>query len=261
MDQKLIAELQHEARVAGISEGSEEYFVARFAPRATQNRTWCVLALKAIIENIPLRVSDPGVARLKLAWWRDINSSANHPLIEIARHIDLPIDDLLQACITLSHSLDEEYQRDAFANHALRRQWFENSFHDFYRLLGDDIALGICLEEARSLLRFRDELSANLFRLPVEPITKLGLEQQSFLEPAPPVECAALLLSELAAATTNLADALRERAERRSAVRTYAELVRRRLHETALDGGKLLERKVELTPIRKVFVAWRCSWF
>ena len=260
MDQKLTRELAHEAAIAGITPGSDEYCVARFAVKDEQYRTLCILALKTIIEQIPLKVSDPGIARIKLAWWRDHATSQGHPLVKCAEQLELPLTQLLDACASLSESLDSEYLRESFEDRPARERWFKSSFVDVYQLLGQETQLAIMLEQARSLLKMREEIQANIFRLSSDSLAKAGLEQENFVASPLSTACHEFIVSELTAAESDLAHALTARNRHRSPTRTYAELTLRRLQETIRDGGRLFERKVDLTPIRKMLIAWRCRW-
>ena len=261
MDQNVVAQLSHEANGAGTGPGSDEYYAARFSAPNLARRAWCGLTLKTIIEEIPLKVNDPGVARLKLAWWQDPSSRANHPLFKIAERLAVDSDTLHRAVSSLSTSLDSEYSEHGFADHAARQQWFYHAYTDIYRVIGTDLSLAAHVEQARSVLRLRDQLLNNICRLPDDLLSQHKLTSDSLLQDPHKPACQQLLLDELKDSTAQLRTALHQRTERRSPIRTYAALTEQRLAETIRDGGRLLDRKLELTPIRKVWIALRCRWF
>ena len=65
--------------------GSAPYYVARFSPPRQRDALARWLAWFAHIDAIAARANDPGVARLKLDWWREevghmLGNSARHPL-------------------------------------------------------------------------------------------------------------------------------------------------------------------------------------
>ena len=124
MDKTIITRLNDEAAGAGVGLGSDEYYASRFASPQIRYPAWCVLALKTTIEEIPLKVSDPGVARLKLAWWQDETSRTNHPLLKIGEQLGIDPNLLHTAVDNLSASLDSEFIGAQWKNDAAKHQWF-----------------------------------------------------------------------------------------------------------------------------------------
>jgi len=74
-----------EAKLPLIREGSTLYYATLYLPDTLKSQVLLLHVLHDEISNIPLTCSDPGVARIKLEWWREeverINlNSARHPL-------------------------------------------------------------------------------------------------------------------------------------------------------------------------------------
>ncbi|MFM1891346.1 MAG: hypothetical protein RLZ44_423, partial [Pseudomonadota bacterium] len=70
---------------AATPAGSGPYYVVRFSPPAQQARLARLFAWRAELAHIVDQANDPGVARLKLDWWRDElqrarAGTARHPL-------------------------------------------------------------------------------------------------------------------------------------------------------------------------------------
>jgi phytoene synthase len=70
---------------AATPEGSEAYYTVRFAPPDLRDRLAIAFAWRAEIAHLVDKAGDPGVARLKLDWWREEltaarRGSARHPL-------------------------------------------------------------------------------------------------------------------------------------------------------------------------------------
>lgn len=68
-------------------QGSAYYYVARFCPPAQRDRVAAWLAWFDHIDRIAWQARDPGVARLKLDWWREevklaAAGTARHPLMQ-----------------------------------------------------------------------------------------------------------------------------------------------------------------------------------
>ena len=150
MDQSVIRSLAHEAHGAGAGIGSDEYYATRFFAPQIRYRTWCVLTLKKIIEDIPVQVSDMGVARLKLAWWQDAKSRVSHPVFKIGEQLEIPKHELHAATESLSTFLDEELIAAPISNNDALLQWFNAAYSPIYEIIGKDLRLAISLEQARS---------------------------------------------------------------------------------------------------------------
>lgn len=66
--------------------GSPHYYAVRFSPAAERERNARLLAWYQLIQEVADRPQDPGVARLKLHWWREEVTklgagAARHPLM------------------------------------------------------------------------------------------------------------------------------------------------------------------------------------
>lgn len=68
--------------------GSGTYYAVRFAPQARRDLHAMVLAWHDVIRDITRSPADPGIARLKLDWWRNevndalTDGAARHPLMK-----------------------------------------------------------------------------------------------------------------------------------------------------------------------------------
>lgn len=56
---------------AATPEGSAPYYCVRFSPPAARDTLAAAFAWRAELEHIVRKANDPGAARLKLDWWRD----------------------------------------------------------------------------------------------------------------------------------------------------------------------------------------------
>ena len=50
--------------------GSDFYYASLYVPASSREQLTAINALKVEVSAIPLTVSDAGVARVKLEWWR-----------------------------------------------------------------------------------------------------------------------------------------------------------------------------------------------
>ena len=261
MDQSIVNALAHEADGAHVGPGSDEYYASRFIPGQERYRAWCVLALKTVIEEIILRVSDPGVARLKLAWWQDADSRVNHPLFNLSVQLGVEAELLHTATGQLSTAIDQGFSNTGFPDENAQDEWYRDGYQNFYQILGGDSDLGLRLEQCRSLLQLRELITANVIRLSTTRLGHYDLSAIDFVESLPGERRQQFIHDELRATAKNLESAIHRRNARRGPVYAYAALTYKRIQETIADGGLLLERKVELTPIRKLWIAWRAQKF
>lgn len=99
--------------------------------------------------------------------------------------------------------------------------------------------------------------------LPLEDLRRFGLAPHDLRAPTPPDPLARLLAFETARADQWLGEALDAlpAADRRRLLplTILARIERATLRELARDGAHLLERGVTLTPLRKLWIAWRSA--
>ncbi len=105
--------------------GSAIYFCLRFSPPALRQDLARLTAWRYLVQAIPSQVSDPGVARLKLQWWRDearllADGVPSHPLNQalqpLVARVDLPITPLLR----LADQVEAEILRQRLADSTRR---------------------------------------------------------------------------------------------------------------------------------------------
>lgn len=264
MDQRLVDQLSVEAETAKVAFGSDEYFSARFAKNDQRYTAWTVFALKSLVENIPLTVSDPGVARLKLAWWSNQGQDKfAHPLFRIAQALPVDCEQLNISLQELSNSLDRLCLRQPFESALEKDSWIESAYQGIYKLLaGDcatDSAIALCgpVENARSLLRFKEELDLEIIRVPADVLHRAKLDISALFADPNHELARNLIQAELSLAEKKLGEVILRFHDSPSPALTYALLTRKQLEETLRDGANLLRRKIELTPLRKLWIAWR----
>lgn len=84
---------------AATPPGSAAYYVVRFAPVEQQNDLARMYAWRSELRHVIERANDPGVARLKLDWWRDelergAAGEARHPLAQALSEVLRAMPDL-----------------------------------------------------------------------------------------------------------------------------------------------------------------------
>lgn len=275
MDHALANKLHTELELAGLAAGTDEYYACRFLPLEQRYFSWCAFALKLTIESIPMEVSDPGVGRIKIAWWRNqlqLAAKTDHPLLKLTASLSGDFAILADALDALCMSLENENLRGQFESREQRSIWFGQSYGKIYCLLSAAaeaadksnfaiIRVAESVEAARSLLRFRIELKSGIIRLASESLArhKLSLDEMSLDSNSTAMR--ELLSDELAVAAQHLKASIDDLPSDCGPLRAFARLTLARLMETISDGGDLISTRVEITPLRKLWTAWRAIHF
>jgi phytoene synthase len=244
--------------------GSSAYYVVRFASPEDQPALIALFGWRRELIRIATHVSDAGLARIKLQWWREeleraAAGTAQHPLArrlgEAMRDRGLPAATLDAMAEATDEDLrgDAPWSREDLLAHCARGG---GSFGELLALIGEASPeagreLGTAARLAEIVRDLGGELRRERCRLPRADLQAAGLTPQlDGLRDSASTEPLRRLLGELA----TLARIDRPRAG--AASRWYA-LRRALLDEVARGGFDVLDAKTSITPLRKLWVAWR----
>ena len=258
--------------------GSSFYYSFLFLP-AEQRRA--ILALYAFcreVDDVVDDCQDPGVAHLKLQWWREeigraFQGSPQHP---VTRALQPQLE---------RYNLPEEYFREIIDG--MQMDLDQARYADFsalalycYRvagvvgLLAAEIfgyqdrgtlnyatELGTALQLTNILRDVREDARRGRIYLPQDELRRAGVEEEDILRgvSTPPLQS---LLAQQAARARDYyqraEQALPEvdRPAQRSGL-IMSSIYGTLLDEIEADGFRVLERRVALTPLRKLWIAWR----
>lgn len=252
--------------------GSSAYYAVRFSPARLRDDLAALIAwhrqLRAILEE----VSDPGVARLKLQWWREeVDRTAagepRHPLSQLLAPLvvsrGLPVEPFRR----IADGVEAEILRHQPADEAALTAACEDDQGALFELLAltHGPADAQTLGTARRLggfcarvYRIRDSgVLARRGRAPV-PGDRL---QAAKLSPHALTErtaraCLPELLAPSAAAARGLLDEV-PAAPLPPVLRIRAAILAALLTELESAGLDLADQRIALTPLRKLWIAWR----
>ena len=258
--------------------GSSFYYSFLFLP-AEQRRA--ILALYAFcreVDDLVDECNDTGVARLKLQWWRE----------EIGRAFQgnpqHPVTQALQPHLQ-RYNLPEEYFREILDG--MEMDLTQQRYADFsalalycYRaagvvgLLAAEIfgyrdrgtlkyatELGTALQLTNILRDVREDARRGRIYLPQDELRAAGAQEEDILRGASTPRLQALFAQQAARARDYYARAEQslpevDRATQRSGL-IMAAIYRTLLDEIEDDDFRVLERRVALTPLRKLWIAWK----
>ena len=255
--------------------GSSTYYSIRFSPAALRNDLARLAAWRHQVRAILEEVRDPGVARLKVQWWRDeaqrlVDGVPNHPLNRalqpLVARAGLPIAPLFGLTDEVEAAILARELRDAGALEAACDADLGGHFELLARVQGhqdpDALAAARCLGTFCALVyRIRDSgWLARQGRAPI-PLTRLraaGLTPDRLRL----AEHRARLpewLPELARQARALLARPLNFAGLPAGPRLRARILAALLDELEADSFQVAEQRLSLTPWRKLWLAWRES--
>jgi phytoene synthase len=260
--------------------GSSLHYALLFAPRPVRHDLLGLHAWRAEVLETVDECSDPAVARVKLNFWRE---ELERAFAGTARH---PAGQVLQQAIERCN-LPEEPFRDMLDGASMDLEY--NAYPDFralttycHRVGGSTtrLAATICAATAPEDLRFahdlgmalpltgklrrlRRDLQAGRLYLPLDEVEAHGLSAESLLARRDRAAEQALfrVQAERAASFYDSAFERLAGADRRQLLplTVLARLYRALLDEMQREDLPLLDRRIHLTPLRKLWIAWRTA--
>lgn len=265
-----------------IPDGSNLYYATLFE---TQKNKILIITLHAFLyelSEIIQECSDPGVARIKLKWWQEeierlFNQQARHPVTR-----------QMQECIDLNQNLKSTFDSVIeFFNHFIFIEqidtldtvlslyksttggiWYhcgkqlnidKKEVLDVMREMGSLIHFLTCLQqphtyinETRCIIPSSFIKNTDLLNLRIESTNKQTQQKEAFSP----------LLIEL----KNKLDETYIKLKAEDGINLKHTLILNRLalktcDEILTDGCNLLDKNISLTPLRKLWIAWRTNTF
>jgi phytoene synthase len=267
------------ARKAAAS-GSSFYYSFRLLPPPRRRAITALYAYCREVDDVVDEVTDPAVARLKLAWWRQevaaiFDGSPQHPVAQALREVvaEFPLsrDDLLTVIDGMEMDLTQTRYLDFTAltlycdrvagvvgrMSAVIFGYRNPATLDYAR------DLGIAFQLTNIVRDVGEDARRGRIYLPQEDLARFGVSVSALLGGKPSGDFTGLMAFEVERAREWYARALGKLpAEDRRAQRAglaMAAIYRTLLDEIARDGYRVLDRRLALTPLRKLWIAWRTA--
>jgi len=260
--------------------GSSFYYSFRLLPEAKRRAITALYAYCREVDDVVDEVHEPSIAQAKLAWWR-IEVAAiyagtpQHPvgkaLAPVVRdfglkreHLEAVIDgmtmDLTQTRYADFAELERYCHRVAGVVGLMSAEIFgyeDPSTSGFAR------DLGVAFQLVNIVRDVGDDARRGRIYLPQDELARFRVSPSSILRRQPEEGFPALMAFQGDRARAWLDRAIgqlspRDRRAQRASL-AMAAIYRTLLDEIARDGYRVLERRVALTPIRKLWLAWRAA--
>jgi phytoene synthase len=260
--------------------GSSFYYSFLFLPAERRRAITALYAFCREVDDVADEVSDVGVARVKLAWWRTevANLFAGHPQHPVTRAL---------APFVASYGLDAARMNEIIDG--MEMDLTHHRYADFDALrLYCHRAAGVVGQLAASIFGYRNPSTleyaealgtafqlTNIIRdvgedarrgrvyLPADELARFGLDAQDILARRGDERFVRLMefQADRAASYYELARsklAPEDRRDQRAGL-IMAGIYRALLDEIRRDGFQVLDRRTALTPLRKLWIAWK-TW-
>jgi 15-cis-phytoene synthase len=260
--------------------GSSFYYSFLFLPEDRRRAITALYAFCREVDDVVDECSDIGVARTKLQWWREeigrlFEGKPRHPVTQaLAPHLDvrkLPAElfgeiingmemDLDQTAYETFEHLRLYCYRAASAVGLLSARIF--GYTDLKTL---DYAhdLGMAFQLTNILRDVREDAARGRVYIPLEELDRFGVDMQALLQFKTTQPIRQLLEFQAQRARGYYRSALRQlpaadRYSQRSGL-IMAAIYEKLLDEIENDGYRVLEQRISLTPLRKLWIAWRVA--
>jgi phytoene synthase len=260
--------------------GSSFYYSFRLLPPERRRAITALYAFCREVDDVVDEVHDPAVARAKLAWWRTevgavYDGAPQHPvaqaLVAVVRsyrlpreHFDAVIDgmamDLAQQRYADFADLERYCHRVAGVVGLMSAEIFG---HEEASTAGFARDLGIAFQLTNIVRDVGEDARRGRIYLPQEDLARFDVSASAILRAREEPGFGALMAFEVERARAWYDRAMAQLAPRdRKAQRAslaMAAIYRTLLDEIARDGYHVLDRRIALTPLRKLWIAWRTA--
>ena len=263
-----------------ITPPDDFYYASLYLPSRTRHALRVVEAARRAITGIPGSCSDRGIAHLKLAWWQTemqqlASGTARHPLAHALLPLLRATPDLLARLEQVLEATISGLNHAPLADRAAELIWLrqqQGALLEYYLAGGAPLSdaqrerlleLGGLVELSYALRDLRQHRRATPLLLPTTALRAAGLSEDAVRGAQRSTELRAVLPAEADSLRAQLlsVSATLPRAVRRGQrlLLTLAACAAEALALTRADDCAVLERRVELLPIRKLWLAWRTA--
>lgn len=268
-------------RQRAIASGSSFYYSFLFLPPERRRAITALYAFCREVDDVVDECIDVGVARTKLAWWRSqvveiYHGTPQHPVARALRDV-VGAYDLAEAQlqeIIDGMAMDLEYNAypdfEALKVYCHRVAGVVGIFsakifgYQDARTLDYAENLGLAFQLTNIIRDVGEDARRNRIYLPLHEMAECGVTSDDIHNARETAGFRTLMAMQMARANHYYDEALGKlpKLDRKAQMPglIMAEIYRTLLREIEKDGCHVLNQRVALTPIRKLWIAWR-TWF
>ncbi|MGQ0595492.1 MAG: squalene/phytoene synthase family protein [Gammaproteobacteria bacterium] len=259
--------------------GSSYYYSTLWLGSELQRGVYSLLAFKDAIAEVPRTCADPVVAGRKLAFWREelarieARAPARHPIAELMAWVARTYGLEPRSLGTTLAAAEQDVGPGGYACHESLVRHFEAMWAPIWRWCArihgyrDEATpqavadLGAAIELAARVQDLRAETARGRIRIPQDALVRHGVPGAALLERKSPARLRDLVAEHCERIGADLAQAMArvpavDRPAQQSVV-ILAEILLVTLAEIRRDGYRILDHRIALTPLRKLWIAWR----
>lgn len=260
--------------------GSTAYYAFLFAPEERRRAITALYAFGREIHDVVQESSDTNVARAKLAWWRAevanvYRGNAQHPVARALADVVSAFAIDLTALQSLIDDIETELEFNAYSDFAslelycrrvdgvLGRLSAAIFGHDDPQTLDAAEDMGVAFRLTQIIRDVGQDARRNRIYLPLHELAEYGVTSDDIVHARETDAFRKLMTLQVERAQRWHVDALaklpaRDRKAQRPII-IMAAIYRALLDEIRNDGYRVLTRRIALTPLRKLWIAWKTA--
>jgi phytoene synthase len=260
--------------------GSSNYYALRQAPTASQPLLTALFALRREFEETVKETSDPTIGRTKLAWWQNeiaalSSGSPSHPVSKALAAYLPDVKVAYPALQALLAGFEIDLDQARYLDYPNLRRYMQSVGGTFASLVARTTAkdatqapawsapLGEALTLAQFVAETGNDARHGRIYIPIDEMQRFNVTAADLINRKYSDAFTELMRFETGRARAALQTALAAvPAHERRAQRTLlalAALALALLDEIERDGYHVLHQRIALTPIRKLWIAWRAK--
>lgn len=258
--------------------GSSTYYALRQAPAATQPLLTALFALRREFEETVKETSDPAIGRTKLAWWQNelaalASGSPSHPVSKALAAYLPDVKAEYPALQALLAGFEMDLDQARYLDYPNLRRYVQGVGGTFASLIARATAkdpaqasnwsapLGEALLLGQIVVETGNDARHGRIYIPIDEMQRFNVTAADLINRKYSDAFTELMRFETKRARDALQAALgavpaSERRSQRTLV-AQAALALALLDEIERDGYHVLHQRIALTPIRKLWIAWR----
>lgn len=251
-----------------------------FLPAEQRQAIIALYAFCREVDDVVDECNDPGVARIKLHWWRDeigkaFSGTPTHPVVEALQQsvkvFNLPLEHFIEIIDGMEMDLNQVRYRNfeelslycyrvASVVGLMAAEIFGFKNH---KTLDYAINLGTALQLTNILRDVREDALRGRIYLPMDELKKYGVEEEDIIKGHQTEQVTALMRFQAERAHKYYQKAFEllpdeDRFNQRSGI-IMAKIYQATLREIEKDNYNVLEQRISLTPLRKLWLAWKTA--